>query len=181
WWLIFIMITGMILFVRKIKKIPKGRYLIDKLLLFLPVIGPLVKKLAVARFARTLGSLLENGVTMLTALGIVKNIVGNVLISDAIEKAAKQVEQGHGLGISLDASKIFPHISIQMIQVGEQSGKLETLLNKVSDLYESDVESSVSTMTSLLEPVVILVMGIIVGFIVLSICLPIFEMNQLVK
>jgi len=181
WWLILIMITGMILFVRKIKKIPKGRYLIDKLLLFLPLISPLVKKLAVARFARTLASLLENGVTMLTALGIVKNIVGNVLISDAVEKATKQVEQGHGLGISLDASKIFPHISIQMIQVGEQSGKLETLLNKVSDLYENDVELSVSTMTSLLEPVIILIMGIIVGFIVLSICLPIFEMNQLIK
>jgi general secretion pathway protein F len=91
------------------------------------------------------------------------------------------VEKGSGLGKSLDASKIFPHISIQMIQVGEQSGALETMLSKMADIYENDVETTVVGLSALLEPVIILFMGVIVMFIVLSILLPIFEMNQLIK
>ena len=114
---------------------------------------------------------------MLPALGIVKNIVGNALIADAIEDASKEVGKGKGLGPALAESKIFPDLSIQMIQVGEQSGKLEEMLNKVADVFENEVETSIMTMTSLLEPVMILIMAVIVGFIVLSICLPIFEMS----
>ena len=118
---------------------------------------------------------------MLPALGIVKNIVGNVLISDAVEAAAKDVEKGQGLGTSLGTFGLFPNLCIQMIQVGEQSGELESMLNKVAGVFENEVESTIMRMTALLEPVMILIMGVIVGFIVLSICLPIFEMNQLVR
>jgi len=156
-------------------------YWYDKTKLSLPGFGGLTIKLAVARFARTLGTLLENGVTLLQALKIVKNIVGNRLIADSIETAANDVEKGNGLGKSLEASNLFPHISIQMIQIGEQSGELETLLNKIADIYENEVETTVVGLSTLLEPVIILFMGVIVLFIVLSILLPIFEMNQLIQ
>lgn len=180
WYVIIILIAAIILTYHNIKKTKKGIYLIDKTVLYLPGIGALIKKMAVARFARTLASLLENGVSMLSALEIAKNITGNVLISDAVEDAAKEVGKGQSIGASLAASKAIPSLSVQMIQVGEQSGKLETMLNKIADLFENEVESSMISMTSLLEPAIILFMGIIIGFIVLSICLPIFEMNQLI-
>ncbi len=181
WWVIIIIVVGLFFFTRSIKKTVKGRYRIDKTKLFLPIIGNIIKKLAIARFARTLGSLLENGVSMLSALEIVKNIAGNVLIAKAVEEAAGEVEKGQGLGVSLGATEVFPLLPIQMIQVGEQSGELEAMLKRIADVYENEVETSIMSMTSLLEPVMILIMGVIVGFIVLSICLPIFEMNQLIK
>jgi general secretion pathway protein F len=181
WWVILIGVAGAVLILRRINKTVKGGYVFDKIKLLLPRLGLLAKKLDVARFSRTLGSLLENGVSMLPALGIVKNIVGNALIADAIENASKEVSKGKGLGSALAESEIFPDLSIQMIQVGEQSGKLEEMLNKVADVFEGEVETSIMTMTSLLEPVMILIMAVIVGFIVLSICLPIFEMSQLVR
>jgi len=181
WWGIFI-ILGIIWFLfNRAKKSAKGRYWIDKTILALPITGNSARKLAVARFARTLGSLLENGVSMLVALDIVKNIAGNILISEAVETAAIEVGKGQGLGAALSGRGIFPQLSIQMIQVGEQSGELETMLTKISDVFENEVETSILRLTSYLEPVMILGMGLCVLFIVLSICLPIFEMNQLIR
>lgn len=181
WWLILAACTAILLALRALLKTAKGRYTLDKITLKVPGLGPLAGKLAVARFARTLGSLLENGVPMLTALDIVKNIVGNKLIADVIEDAAKEVGKGQALGTALAGSKVFPDISIQMIQVGEQSGQMETMLNKITDVFEREVEASIMGITSLIEPLMILIMGVVVGFIVLSICLPIFEMNQLIR
>jgi general secretion pathway protein F len=181
WWGMCLVAALLLLAFRGVKKTKKGRYLMDKIKLFLPGFGILAKKLAVARFARTLASLLENGVSMMPALNIVKNIVGNRLIYDVIDGAAKEVGKGTGLGTALAQNSIFPDLSIQMIQVGEQSGTLETMLNKVADVFEGEVETSISGLTTLLEPVMILLMGVVVGFIVLSICLPIFEMNQLIR
>jgi len=181
WWiLLVVVISGGIAF-RILGKTMKGRYFIDNTRLLLPILGPLVKKLAAARFCRTLGSLLENGVPMLSALGIVKNIVGNTLITEAVEATAKDIGKGKSLGGALGGFDVFPSLCIQMIQVGEQSGELEAMLDKVAGVYEIEVESSIMRMTTLLEPLMILVMGVMVGFIVLSICLPIFEMNQLVR
>jgi general secretion pathway protein F len=114
-------------------------------------------------------------------MDIVKNIAGNILIADSVETAAIEVGKGQGLGAALSGSGIFPQLSIQMIQVGEQSGQLENMLTKIADVYENEVETNILRLTSYLEPVMILVMGSIVGFIVLSICLPIFEMNQLIR
>lgn len=152
----------------------------DRLLLRTPIVGSLLKRIAVARFARTLASLLENGITMLPALEIVRNITGNVVISGLIENAATEVEKGQGLGVSLAADAVFPDLAVQMVQVGEQSGELESMLYKVADVYENEVQSSIMSMMAMLEPVMILLMAVVVLFIVLSICLPIFEMNQLV-
>ncbi len=162
-----------------IKK-PKGRIILDRMILRLPGIGLLAKKMAVIRVTRTLGSLLENGVSMLPALEIVKNVAGNKLIANAIDDASDMVEKGQGLGVALGESNIFPDLPIQMIQVGEQSDQLEPMLNKVAEVFENEVESAIMSLTSLLQPVMLLVMGAVVLFIVLSILLPIFEMNQLV-
>ncbi|MBW2613161.1 MAG: type II secretion system inner membrane protein GspF [Deltaproteobacteria bacterium] len=180
WWMILICIALMLAGISSAKKTAGGRYVFDKAVLMLPLFGPISRKLSVARFARTLGSLLKNGVTMLTAMEIVRNIAGNKLISKAIDDATQEVSKGQGLGVSLGISKVFPDLAIQMIQVGEQSGELEQMLEKMSTVYENEAEASILSMTSLLEPLMILCMGVIMGFIVLSICLPIFEMNQLV-
>ena len=181
WWMIFIVLTAILFALNSIRKTVKGRYFFDKTKLLLPRFGILAKKIAVARFSRTLGSLLDNGVPMLSSLEIVKNIVDNALISDAIEAASKEVGRGQGLGPALAGTKMFPDLTIQMILVGEQSGKLEAMLDKIADVFENEVENSIMSMTSLLEPVMILIMAVIVGFIVLSICLPIFEMSTLIR
>lgn len=181
WWLLLLAVVGLVVLVRMLGKTAKGRFLIDRSLLRLPAVGALVRKMAVARFSRTLGSLLENGVVLLAALEIVKNVVGNVLLADAVASAAREVGKGQGLGNALAASRVFPDLPIQMISVGEQSGQLEAMLYKVADVYENEVQAAILRMTSLLEPVMILLMGIVVGFIVLAICLPIFEMNTLIR
>jgi general secretion pathway protein F len=181
WWLLLLVVAGLVVLVRMLGKTAKGRFLIDRSLLRLPAVGALVRKMAVARFSRTLGSLLENGVVLLSALEIVKNVVGNVLLADAVAAAAREVGKGQGLGNALSASRVFPDLPIQMISVGEQSGQLEAMLYKVADVYENEVQATILRMTSLLEPVMILLMGIVVGFIVLAICLPIFEMNTLIR
>jgi general secretion pathway protein F len=181
WWLLLLAVAGLVALVRMLGKTAKGRFLIDRSLLRLPAVGALVRKMAVARFSRTLGSLLENGVVLLAALEIVKNVVGNVLLADAVASAAREVGKGQGLGNALAASRVFPDLPIQMISVGEQSGQLEAMLYKVADVYENEVQAAILRMTSLLEPVMILLMGIVVGFIVLAICLPIFEMNTLIR
>jgi len=181
WWVVLIAVAVIMILFRMINKTTSGRFFMDRMTLVLPWVGTLTKKLATARFSRTLGSLLENGVSMLPALDIVKNIVGNTQIARTVESAAQEVEKGQGLGNSLSESNAFPYLSVQMIQLGENSGELEKMLNKIADVYENDVESSVLRMTTVLEPAMIILMGIIVGFIVFSICLPIFEMNQLIK
>jgi len=180
WWVFPIAIAFFILSFQRLRNTISGRHAIDRGMLSLPVMGEFLRKLSAARLARTLGLLLENGVSLLSALEIVKNIAGNVIIADAVEAAANKVRQGQGLAGSLDATRQFPSLFIQMIQVGEQSGALESMLKKVADLFENEVESALMRMASLLEPVMILIMGVMVGFIVLSICLPIFEMNQLI-
>lgn len=181
WWALAAGVVGIIVALQAFKRTEKGMRVIDKAMLRTPLVGGLARKMAVARFSRTLGSLLENGVSVLSALEIVKNIVGNVVLSEAIEKAGKEVGKGQAMGKALSEFDVFPPLSIQMIQVGEQSGELEGMLYKIADVYEGEVESAVLSLTSLLEPLMILFMGVIVGFIVLSICLPIFEMNQLIR
>ncbi len=181
WWAILVFAAAAAVGARQFRRTQKGRRWSDRAMLKLPMFGNLARKLAVARFSRTLGSLLENGVTMLIALDIVKNIVGNVLIADIVARAAEEVGKGKSLWLSLSEGRAFPMLSIQMIQVGEQSGELEKMLYKIADVFENEVETIIMRLTSYLEPVMILVMGGVVGFIVLSICLPIFEMNQLIR
>jgi len=181
WWAIAVPLCFVPVGLNAIKRRPAGRLALDRFKLRLPLTRSVVQKLAVARFARTLSSLLENGVSMLVALDIVRNVTGNTLIAQAVENAAIEVGQGKGLAPALTASGLFPPLAIQMIQLGEQSGELEAMLAKIAQAFETEAETSVMRATTLLEPVMIMVMGALVGFIVLAICLPIFEMNQLVK
>ena len=180
WWLLVVVVVAGLVALKAFRKTERGLVATDRIMLSMPVMGMLLKKIAVARFTRTLASLLENGVTMLPALEIVRNVTGNVVISSLIEKASSEVEKGQGLGLSLAADDVFPDLAVQMVQVGEQSGELESMLYKIAEVYENEVQSSIMSMMAMLEPVMILVMAVVVLFIVLSICLPIFEMNQLV-
>lgn len=181
WWVLVLLIAAFMVGLRQLRQSAKGRLWLDTTALRLPIAGSMIRRLAAARFARTLGSLLENGVSMLPSLGIVKNIVGNIHIAGVIENATTEVGKGQGLGKSLDTANTFPPIAIQMIQVGEQSGNLEEMLNKVADVFEKEVETTIMRLTALLEPVMVLLMAGVVLFIVLSICLPIFEMRTLVR
>ena len=181
WWLILLAAAGCIVILRQLKNTPRGRYVWDEFKLRIPVLGLINNKMAVARFGRTLGSLLKAGVPLISALQIVRNIVDNVIIADVIDNTVDEIQAGKSLARPLAQSPWFPSMVVQMISVGEQSGELETMLSKIADTYDRDVESQIMAMTSMLEPVMILVMGLIVGFIVISILLPIFEMNQMIR
>ncbi|MDA8139867.1 MAG: type II secretion system inner membrane protein GspF [Desulfobacteraceae bacterium] len=181
WWVLVLLLIAVLLGIQAAYRNEKGRRWIDTRVLSVPLFGALVRKLAAARFARTLGSLLDNGVSMLPAMGIVHNVVGNVFIADVVTDGAAEVSKGKGLGKALDKPKAFPPLAIQMIQVGEQSGNLEEMLGKVADVFEKEVETTTMRLTAMVEPIMVLLMAGIVLFIVLAICLPIFEMNQLVK
>jgi general secretion pathway protein F len=181
WWLLGLMAVAVLIGMRRMRKSVKGRYWMDKTILRLPIAGPLARKLAAARFARTLGSLLENGISMLPSLEIVRNIVGNLTIAEVVEGAKAEVGKGQPLGKALDVKATFPPMAIQMIQVGEQSGNLEEMLTKVADAFEREVETTILRLTALLEPVMVLVMAGMVLLIVLAIFLPILEMRTLVR
>lgn len=181
WWLVLLAIAGSALLFNQVVKTPRGREVYDRLKLRLPLFGPLNLRIASARFGRTLGSLLQSGVPLLSSLQIVRNIVNNVLLAEIIDQAAEDIGKGRNLSQSLRQSKYFPPMLVQMISVGEQSGALEKMLGKAAEAYEREVESKVMALTSMIEPIMILAMGGVVSFIVISILLPIFEMNQLIR
>jgi general secretion pathway protein F len=182
WWAILLAAVVGITAVRyAITQTERGRQLWDRIKLTAPLFGPVNRKMAVARFSRTLGTLLQSGVPLLNAMEIVRNVVDNRLIADDLQNAGREVEEGQPLSTSLARRGFFPPMVIEMIAVGEQSGNLEPMLYRVADSYEREVEAHILMMTSLLEPAMVLLMGLIVGFIVVSILLPIFEMNQLVR
>ena len=180
WWLLVVIIISIVVLFKYAKKKEKYARMWDSFKLRAPVFGPVINKMIIARFARTLGSLLQSGVTLISALQIVRNVVNNILIAEAIDNTIDQIKEGISLSEPLSKSRLFPPVVIQMISVGEQSGELEKMLNKVADIYEQEVESQVATMTSLLEPFMLLGMAVIVGFIAVSILLPILEMSQIV-
>lgn len=181
WWAVILAGVAFIIGAKQFIKTEKGTYVWDLIKLRVPILGDINQKIALARFARTLGTLLESGVQLLTALDIVKNIVNNTLIERDIDLASEQIEAGKSLALPLGQSQWFPSIAVQMMSVGEQSGELENMLQKIADTYEGEVESQIMAMTSMMEPLMILVMGLGVGFIVVSILLPIFEMNQMIR
>lgn len=181
WWALLLGVVVVIMAIRKAIKTTKGQYFWDRMKLRLPVFGPLNRRIALSRFGRTLGSLLQSGVPLITSLQIVRNIVNNVLIGDVIDEAMEDIQAGKSLNLALSRSRWFPPVFLQMVAVGEQSGDLEAMLNKIADAYEREVEARIAGMTALIEPVMILAMAIVVGFIVISILLPIFEMNQMIS
>ena len=182
WWLILILLAAAIAaFKYMTTGTEAGRRMWDSAKLKIPIWGQVNLKIAIARFCRTLATLLQSGVPLLSSMEIVRNVVNNILIGEAISKASKDVEEGKGLSGPLTESGLFPPLVTEMVAVGEQTGTLEKMLNRVATAYETEAQSDIMVMTSLLEPLMILVMGLVVGFIVISILLPIFEMNQLVR
>lgn len=181
WWLIVGALVAAGVSIQMSRRTEAGRLRFDRYILSLPYFGKLFKKVALARFARTLATLLGSGINLLTALDIVKHVVNNSVLSQAIEDARNSIREGHSIAPPLKKSGLFPAMLVHMIAVGEKSGELEAMLTKAADAYDNEVSTSVATITSVLEPMMILFGGAVVLFIVLAILLPIFEMNQLVR
>ena len=181
WWLILGVIGVSIYSFRRWKAAPAGRMIWDRFLLRVPIFGRLNLLVAVARFSRTLATLLASGVALLPAMDIVKSVLGNVQLEAVVKTAISSIREGESIAEPLRRSGYFPPMVTHMIAVGEKSGQLEAMLQNVSRAYEADVETRVTTLTSLLEPLIIVFMGSMVAFIAMAIIMPLVQMNQLVQ
>jgi type IV pilus assembly protein PilC len=176
WWVFFA--AGALLFfgIKQIRKDPKGRYLLDKLMLNLPVLGMLLRKIAVARFTRTLGTLITSGVPIIEGLTITARTSGNAVLEEALLKVRKAIEEGRTIVDPLKESGVFPNMVTQMIGVGEATGAMDNMLQKIADFYEDEVDAATKDMLTLLEPLMIGFLGVAVGGIVISLYMPLFSM-----
>jgi len=170
----------LVMAIRAIYKTPKGHYQMDKLLLVLPVLGDVLRKASVARFCRTFSTLSAAGVPILESLDTVAETAGNVIIEEVILSSKESISQGQTLTAPLEASKIFPLMVTQMISIGEQTGSLEDMLGKIADFYEEEVDTAVDNMQQLMEPIIMSFLGVVIGGLVISMYLPIFQMASLV-
>lgn len=181
WWALLLAIAGGVYWFRRYLRTQAGREAFDARILRMPVFGSLIRMIAVSRFTRTLGTLLEGGVPTLTALDIVKSVVGNTVLANAIQQARENVREGEPIADPLKRSGLFPPVVVQMVAVGEKSGELEKMLLKISDSFDRTVETRITGLMALMEPVIILAMGLIIGFIVIAIMLPMLEMSSGVR
>lgn len=175
-WLLIIGLVIVVVGLRQYYKTPAGRLQIDAVLLKIPIIGDVLRKVAVARFCRTLGTLISSGVPILEGMDITARTAGNMVIQNAILKSKDAVEQGRNISTPLAETKVFPPMVVQMVGVGEATGALDAMLAKVADFYEDEVDNAVANLTSLMEPVMIAMLGGIIGFIVIAMYLPIFNL-----
>jgi type IV pilus assembly protein PilC len=173
-WIILIA-AALVFAVMYIYKQPAGKFFFHRTLLMMPILGPVMRKISVARFTRTLGTLLAAGVPILDALDVVKKSAGNVVVEAAIEETSGKIREGRTMAEPLMETNVFPPMVVQMIGVGEQTGALDTMLNKIADFYEEEVDIAVAALTSLLEPLMMVFIGGIVGTILISMYLPIFS------
>jgi type IV pilus assembly protein PilC len=169
-------IVVVIIFMLITNKTKIGRLLWDKFKLKMPALGPVISKVAISRFTRTLGTLVSSGVPILQALTIVKETSGNVIISNAIGKVHESVKEGETITAPLEASGVFPPMVVSMVDVGEQTGAMPEMLLKIADNYDEEVDNAVAAMTSLLEPIMIVFLAVIVGSIVIAMFLPLISM-----
>jgi general secretion pathway protein F len=178
WWALLLALGTGVYYFRRYMRTPAGRENIDARLLRLPVFGTLIRMIAVSRFTRTLGTLLQSGVPTLAALDIVKSVVGNTVLANAIQKARENVREGEPIADPLRRSGLFPPVVVQMVAVGEKSGELEKMLLKISDSFDRTVETRLTGLMALMEPMIILAMGLIIGFVVIAIMLPMLQMSS---
>ncbi len=179
WWLLILLVAGSIWGFLRWRATPAGRARWHRFVLTVPVFGRLVRIIAIGRFARTLSTLLKSGVPLLTAMDIVKNVVGNVRLAEVVEQARDAIREGESIAAPLKRSGEFPPLVHHMVAVGERSGALEEMLANVASAYEDQVDTTVAALTSLLEPLMIVVMGGVVAFIVFSVLMPILQINSL--
>lgn len=178
WWVLLIGTGGAIFAFKQVEKNPKGKYKLDQMLLRSPILGNVVRKGSVARFTRTLGTLVGSGVPILQGLDITARTAGNKVIEEAVRKTRDSISQGDTISEPLKESGVFPPMVVQMISVGEQTGALDEMLSKIADFYDDEVDTAVEQLTSVIEPVMIVVMGVIVGGMLVAMYLPMFKMAQ---
>jgi type IV pilus assembly protein PilC len=176
WWFFVLGLVGLFFGIKQVRKSPKGRYILDKLMLNLPILGMLLRKIAVARFTRTLGTLITSGVPILEGLSITARTSGNAVLEEALLKVRKAIEEGRTIVDPLKESGVFPAMVTQMIGVGEATGAMDNMLQKIADFYEDEVDAATKDMLTLLEPVMIGFLGVAVGGIVISLYMPLFAM-----
>ena len=176
WWFFILGAVGMVFGVKQIRKNPKGRYYLDYMMLKMPVIGMLLRKIAVARFTRTLGTLITSGVPILEGLSITARTSGNAVLEEALMRVRKAIEEGRTIVDPLRESGVFPAMVTQMIGVGEATGAMDAMLQKIADFYEDEVDTATKDMLAMLEPIIIGILGIAVGGIVISLYMPLFSM-----
>lgn len=180
WYIVLFAPIALVFAIKSIYKTPQGRYQLDKLLINLPVLGDVLRKGAVARFCRTFSTLAAAGVPILEALDTVAETSGNVVIEKVILGCKDSISQGMTLTAPLESSGIFPLMVTQMISIGEQTGSLEAMLAKIADFYEEEVDTAVDNMTALMEPMIMAFLGVVIGGLVISMYLPIFQMASVV-
>jgi general secretion pathway protein F len=179
WWAILLVFAAAAYGLFRWRRTPSGRAAWDRAALRVPIFGRIVRQVAIGRFARTLSTLLKSGVPLLTAMDIVKNILGNSRLAEVVEQARDAIREGESIAAPLKRSGEFPPLVHHMVAIGERSGALEEMLANVADAYEDQVETTISALTSLLEPVMIVAMGAVVAFIVFSVLMPILQINNL--
>ncbi len=179
WWALGLLAAAALFGLARWRRTPAGRARWDVMLLEAPIFGTLVRQIAIARFSRTLATLLKSGVPLLTAMDIVKNIVGNTRLAEVIEQSRESIKEGESIAAPLKRSGEFPPLVYHMVSIGEKSGQLEEMLSNVANAYDSQVETRIAALTSLLEPLMIVVMGVAVAFIVFSILMPILQVNTI--
>ncbi len=181
WWAIILIIGGIVYAIKQYYKTPDGRLRLDQMLLNAPVLGDMLRKSAVSRFTRTLGTLISSGVSILDGLEITAKTAGNRVIHDAVMASRNSIAGGDTIAAPLEKSKVFPPMVISMIAVGEQTGGLDEMLTKIADFYDEEVDVAVGALLSLMEPMMIVVLGVIVGGMVVAMYLPIFDMMNAVQ
>jgi general secretion pathway protein F len=182
WWFVLVpLFIAFAIFFFQWTRSAKGKPVWDRVVLKVPVFGPLVRMLSVARFSRTLATLLKSGVPLLTAMEIVKNVITNTVMSEVVDKARDSIREGESIANPLKRSGEFPPLVYHMVSIGERSGQLEDMLLNVADSYESQVNVRIGALTSLLEPLMIVSMGAVIAFVAFSILMPILQMNSMVR
>jgi type IV pilus assembly protein PilC len=176
WWVVIAGGAGLVFGLRQIRKHPRGRYYFDKVLLNMPIVGTLLRKIAVGRFTRTLGTLITSGVPILEGLAITAKTSGNAVLEEALMKVRKAIEEGRTIVDPLRECGVFPNMVTQMIGVGEATGAMDNMLQKIADFYEEEVDAATKDMLAMLEPAIIGVLGITIGGIVISLYMPLFAM-----
>jgi type IV pilus assembly protein PilC len=179
--LIFVVLAAVVYAFRAFQSTPQGAFIVDQYKLKLPVFGDLIRKVSVARFSRTLGTLLKSGVPLMPALEIVRDSIGNLVVSAVMEDLRLSVSEGEGLAKPLERAGVFPAMVTQMVAIGEETGSIDAMLDKVADFYDEEVENSVKALTSMLEPLMMVLIGGIVGSIVVGMYLPIFDIVNKIK
>lgn len=181
WYAMFGVVVGVIIAIKRYYATVNGRVVIDRLLLKMPIVGDLIRKASVAKFTRTLGTLITSGVPLLEGLSICAKTSGNKVIEEALMNARVSISGGKTISEPLAKCNVFPKMVTHMIAVGESTGALDAMLGKIADFYEDEVDQAVETLTSLLEPIMMVVLGTIIGFIVIAMYLPIFTMAQAIQ